>query len=159
MMKFEGTARCFNSEEEAMQALMEGAINAGDVVVIRYEGPKGGPGMREMLAPTATIMGMGLGDSVALITDGRFSGGTRGPCIGHISPEAAVGGPIALVQDGDKIALDIPSRSLELKVSDQEMDQRRQRWQAPEPKIKKGWLSRYASVVTSANTGAICKAR
>ncbi|MDK2847039.1 MAG: dihydroxy-acid dehydratase [Desulfuromonadales bacterium] len=159
MMKFEGTARCFNSEEEAMQALMEGAINAGDVVVIRYEGPKGGPGMREMLAPTATIMGMGLGDSVALITDGRFSGGTRGPCIGHISPEAAVGGPIALVQDGDKIALDIPSRSLELKVTDQEMDQRRQRWQAPEPKIKKGWLSRYASVVTSANTGAICKAR
>jgi dihydroxy-acid dehydratase len=159
MMKFEGTARCFNSEEEAMQALMAGAIKAGDVVVIRYEGPKGGPGMREMLAPTATIMGMGLGDSVALITDGRFSGGTRGPCIGHISPEAAVGGPIALVQDGDKIALDIPSRSLELKVTDQEMDQRRQRWQAPEPKIKKGWLSRYASVVTSANTGAICKAR
>jgi dihydroxy-acid dehydratase len=159
MMKFEGTARCFNSEEEAMQALMGGVVKAGDVVVIRYEGPKGGPGMREMLAPTATIMGLGLGDSVALITDGRFSGGTRGPCIGHVSPEAAVGGPIALVQDGDGIVLDIPSRRLELKVSDQELEERRQRWQAPEPKITKGWLARYASVVTSANTGAICKAR
>lgn len=158
MMTFEGTARCFNSEEEAMQALMDGVIKAGDVVVIRYEGPKGGPGMREMLAPTATIMGLGLGDSVALITDGRFSGGTRGPCIGHVSPEAAVGGPIALVEDGDGIILDIPSRSLRLKVSDGELEERRKRWQAPEPKIKKGWLSRYAAVVTSANTGAICKA-
>jgi dihydroxy-acid dehydratase len=158
MMQFEGTARCFNSEEEAMQALMGGVVKAGDVVVIRYEGPKGGPGMREMLAPTATIMGLGLGDSVALITDGRFSGGTRGPCIGHVSPEAAVGGPIALVEDGDTIVLDIPSRRLVLKVSDEVLEERRQRWQAPEPKIKKGWLSRYAAVVTSANTGAICQA-
>jgi dihydroxy-acid dehydratase len=159
MMKFEGTARCFNSEEDAMQALMNGVIKAGDVVVIRYEGPKGGPGMREMLAPTATLMGLGLGDSVALITDGRFSGGTRGPCIGHVSPEAAVGGTIALVEDGDVIELDIPNRRLELKVPEQVLEERRQRWQAPEPKIKKGWLSRYASVVTSANTGAICQAR
>ncbi|MGE4545015.1 MAG: dihydroxy-acid dehydratase [Pedobacter sp.] len=158
MMQFEGTARCFNSEEEAMQALMGGVVKAGDVVVIRYEGPKGGPGMREMLAPTATIMGLGLGDSVALITDGRFSGGTRGPCIGHVSPEAAVGGPIALVEDGDTIVLDIPSRRLVLKVSDEVLEERRQSWQAPEPKIKKGWLSRYAAVVTSANTGAICQA-
>ncbi len=158
MMQFEGTARCFNSEEEAMQALMGGIVKAGDVVVIRYEGPKGGPGMREMLAPTATIMGLGLGDSVALITDGRFSGGTRGPCIGHVSPEAAVGGPIALVEDGDCIVLDIPTRKLSLKVSDEVLEERRQRWQAPEPKIKKGWLSRYAAVVTSANTGAICQA-
>ena len=157
-MQFEGTARCFNSEEEAMQALMGGIVKAGDVVVIRYEGPKGGPGMREMLAPTATIMGLGLGDSVALITDGRFSGGTRGPCIGHVSPEAAVGGPIALVEDGDCIVLDIPTRKLSLKVSDEVLEERRQRWQAPEPKIKKGWLSRYAAVVTSANTGAICQA-
>ncbi|APG26042.1 MULTISPECIES: dihydroxy-acid dehydratase [Syntrophotalea] len=159
MMKFEGTARCFNSEEDAMQALMNGVVKAGDVVVIRYEGPKGGPGMREMLAPTATLMGLGLGDSVALITDGRFSGGTRGPCIGHVSPEAAVGGTIALVEDGDVIELDIPTRRLELKVPEQVLEERRQRWQAPEPKIKKGWLSRYASVVTSANTGAICQAR
>ncbi len=115
--------------------------------------------MREMLAPTATLMGLGLGDSVALITDGRFSGGTRGPCIGHVSPEAAVGGTIALVEDGDVIELDIPTRRLELKVPEQVLEERRQRWQAPEPKIKKGWLSRYASVVTSANTGAICQAR
>ncbi|MEJ2201763.1 MAG: dihydroxy-acid dehydratase [Desulfuromonadaceae bacterium] len=130
----------------------------GDVVVIRYEGPKGGPGMREMLAPTATLMGLGLGDSVALITDGRFSGGTRGPCIGHISPEAALGGAIALVEDGDMIALDIPNRKLELQVSEQVLAERRARWQTPEPKIQTGWLARYAAVVTSANTGAICKA-
>jgi len=158
MMTFEGRARCFDSEEAAMEALMNGRIAAGDVVVIRYEGPKGGPGMREMLAPTATLMGLGLGDSVALITDGRFSGGTRGPCIGHISPEAAVGGPIALVEEGDRIRLDIPNRSLELQVSGAELDKRRAAWQAPEPKIKTGWLARYAKVVTSANTGAICTA-
>jgi dihydroxy-acid dehydratase len=157
MMTFEGRARCFDSEEQAMAALMSGEIVAGDVVVIRYEGPKGGPGMREMLAPTATLMGLGLGDSVALITDGRFSGGTRGPCIGHISPEAAVGGPIALVEDGDRIRLDIPSRRLELLVDDEVLKQRRASWSKPEPKIKKGWLSRYAAVVTSANTGAICR--
>jgi dihydroxy-acid dehydratase len=155
MMRFTGKARCFDSEETAMAALMEGRISSGEVVVIRYEGPKGGPGMREMLAPTAAIMGLGLGDSVALITDGRFSGGTRGPCIGHISPEAAEGGPIAFVQEGDTISLDIPNRRLELQVDDATMEKRRAGWTRPEPKIKRGWLSRYATVVTSANTGAI----
>ncbi len=158
MMRFTGKARCFDSEEGAMAALMEGRVVAGDVVVIRYEGPKGGPGMREMLAPTAALMGLGLGDSVALITDGRFSGGTRGPCIGHISPEAAVGGTIALVEDGDLIELNIPERRLELKVDAATLEQRRGGWQAPEPKIKTGWLARYAKVVTSANTGAITQA-
>ncbi|TRO83997.1 dihydroxy-acid dehydratase [Trichloromonas acetexigens] len=158
MMRFSGKARCFESEEAAMTALMGGQVVAGDVVVIRYEGPKGGPGMREMLAPTATLMGLGLGDSVALITDGRFSGGTRGPCIGHVSPEAAVGGPIALVEDGDTIELDIPNRALKLQVDDVVLAERRARWSRPEPKIKTGWLARYAAVVTSANTGAICKA-
>ena len=158
MMNFEGRARCFNSEESAMEALMGGQVVAGDLVVIRYEGPKGGPGMREMLAPTATLMGLGLGDSVALITDGRFSGGTRGPCIGHISPEAAEGGPIALVADGDLIRLDIPNRKLELLVDDDELARRKAAWIAPEPKIKTGWLARYAKVVTSANTGAVCEA-
>jgi len=128
------------------------------VVVIRYEGPKGGPGMREMLAPTAAIMGMGLGDSVALITDGRFSGGTRGPCIGHISPEAAEGGPIALVVDGDRILLDIPARKLELLVDETTLATRRAQWKAPEPKIRGGWLARYAKVVTSAHTGAVTTA-
>jgi dihydroxy-acid dehydratase len=158
MMQFTGTARCYDSEERAMAAMMGGEIRGGDVVVIRYEGPKGGPGMREMLAPTAALMGLGLGDSVALITDGRFSGGTRGPCIGHISPEAAVGGPIALVENGDTIVLDIPARSLKLMVSDEVLAERRARWSAPEPKIKKGWLARYAKVVTSAHTGAITTA-
>ena len=158
MMQFEGTARCFDAEELAMAAIMEGKITSGDVVVIRYEGPKGGPGMREMLAPTAAIMGMGLGDSVALITDGRFSGGTRGPCIGHISPEAAEGGPIALVEEGDRILLDIPARRLELLVDEATLAARRAQWQAPEPKIKTGWLARYAKVVTSAHTGAVTTA-
>lgn len=158
MMLFEGTARCFNSEELAMTALMEGKVVAGDLVVIRYEGPKGGPGMREMLAPTAAIMGLGLGDSVALITDGRFSGGTRGPCVGHISPEAAEGGPIALIEDGDRILLDIPNRRLNLLVDEATLAERRGRWQAPEPKIKGGWLARYARVVTSAYTGAVTTA-
>ncbi len=158
MMRFTGKARCFDSEEEAMTALMDGKISSGDVVVIRYEGPKGGPGMREMLAPTAAIMGLGLGDSVALITDGRFSGGTRGPCIGHISPEAAEGGPIALVEEGDMISLDIPGRRLELLVDEETLAKRREAWRPPEPKIKKGWLSRYAKVVTSAYTGAITTA-
>jgi len=158
MMQFEGVARCFDAEEQAMAAIMEGKIISGDVVVIRYEGPKGGPGMREMLAPTAAIMGLGLGDSVALITDGRFSGGTRGPCIGHISPEAAEGGPIALVEDGDRILLDIPARRLELLVDEATLADRRSRWQAPQPKIKTGWLARYAKVVTSAHTGAVTSA-
>jgi len=158
MMNFEGVARCYDSEEAAMEALMGGEVVSGDVVVIRYEGPKGGPGMREMLAPTATLMGLGLGDSVALITDGRFSGGTRGPCIGHISPEAAEGGVIALVENGDRIRLDIPNRKLELLVDDEELARRKESWKAPEAKIKTGWLARYAKVVTSSNTGAICKA-
>ncbi|WP_429885049.1 dihydroxy-acid dehydratase [Geoalkalibacter halelectricus] len=157
MMRFEGQARCFESEEAAMAALMGGQIRGGEVVVIRYEGPKGGPGMREMLAPTATLMGLGLGDSVALITDGRFSGGTRGPCIGHISPEAAEGGPIALVEDGDLISLDIPARRLELKVDEATLAARREKWRKPEPKIKTGWLARYAKVVTSAYTGAVTR--
>lgn len=158
MMKFEGVARCFDSEELAMQALMDGVVKSGDVVVIRYEGPKGGPGMREMLAPTAALMGLGLGDSVALITDGRFSGGTRGPCIGHISPEAAEGGPIALIEDGDRIILDIPERRLDLLVDESVLAERRAKWSAPEPKIKTGWLARYAKVVTSAYTGAVTTA-
>ena len=158
MMKFTGRARCFDSEEAAMKAILARTIKAGEVVVIRYEGPKGGPGMREMLAPTATLMGMGMGDSVALITDGRFSGGTRGPCIGHISPEAMEGGPIALIKDGDTIELDIPARKIELKVSAEELSVRKKAWKMPQPKIKDGWLARYAKVVTSANTGAVVKA-
>ncbi len=155
MMRFTGRARVFDSEEEAMKAILGKTIKSGDCLVIRYEGPRGGPGMREMLAPTATLMGMGLGDSVALITDGRFSGGTRGPCIGHISPEAMEGGAIALVKDGDTIELDIPQRTITLKVDDEEIEKRRRGWKAPEPKIKRGWLARYAKVVTSANTGAV----
>ncbi|HBG47879.1 MAG TPA: dihydroxy-acid dehydratase [Deltaproteobacteria bacterium] len=157
MMRFTGKARVFDSEEAAMKAILGRRIKAGEVLVIRYEGPKGGPGMREMLAPTATLMGMGLGESVALITDGRFSGGTRGPCIGHISPEAMEGGPIALVKDGDVIELDIPARKIELKVSEKELAERRKAWKMPSPKIKGGWLARYAKVVTSANTGAVVK--
>ncbi len=157
MMRFTGRARVFDSEEEAMKAIFGKTIKSGDVVVIRYEGPKGGPGMREMLAPTATLMGMGLGESVALITDGRFSGGTRGPCVGHISPEAMEGGPIALVSEGDIIELDIPGRTLELKVSADELKKRKLEWKAPQPKIKNGWLSRYAKAVTSAYTGAVLK--
>ncbi|GMR04900.1 MAG: dihydroxy-acid dehydratase [Thermodesulfobacteriota bacterium] len=157
MMRFTGRARVFDSEEAAMKAILGKSIKKGDCVVIRYEGPKGGPGMREMLAPTATLMGMGLGDSVALLTDGRFSGGTRGPCIGHISPEAMEGGIIALVKEGDAIHLDIHRRSLELKVSEEELEKRRKVWSPPEPKIKKGWLSRYAKHVTSAYTGAVLK--
>ena len=140
-----------------MKAIMGGRIKAGHLVVIRYEGPKGGPGMREMLAPTAAIMGLGLGDSVALITDGRFSGGTRGPCIGHISPEAMEGGPIGVVEDGDTIKLDIPNRSLTLQVDNAVLEKRRTAWKAPEPKIKTGWLSRYSKLVTSAYTGAVLK--
>jgi dihydroxy-acid dehydratase len=155
MMKFEGVAKVFDSEEEAMKAILHGRIKPGDVVVIRYEGPKGGPGMREMLSPTATIAGMGLSESVALITDGRFSGGTRGPCIGHISPEAMEGGPIAVVKDGDRIRIDIPARKVELLLSEGEIKKRLKKWKRPEPKIKKGYLSRYATVVSSAAQGAV----
>lgn len=155
MLVHEGPARVFESEEEAQAAINAGKIAAGDVIVIRYEGPKGGPGMREMLAPTAAIMGMGLGNSVALITDGRFSGATRGACIGHVSPEAASGGPIAFVQDGDMIAIDIPARKLDLKVSDEEMARRRENWTPKAPNVTKGYLARYAKSVSSANKGAI----
>jgi dihydroxy-acid dehydratase len=158
MHRFEGRAIVFDSEEEAMKAIMGGKAKPGHVIVIRYEGPKGGPGMREMLSPTSAISGMGLGDSVALLTDGRFSGGTRGPCIGHISPEAAEGGPIAVVRNGDRIILDIPNRTLEMRVSKAEIKKRLSKWRPREPKIKSGWLARYAKVVTSANTGAVVKA-
>jgi dihydroxy-acid dehydratase len=154
MLRFEGKARVFDREENAQQAILSGSIREGDVVVIRYEGPRGGPGMREMLAPTSAIMGMGL-KRVVLLTDGRFSGGTRGPCIGHISPEAAEGGPLGLLVEGDTIALDIPGRSLEWKVDDKEMARRRTNWNAPPPKIARGYLARYARLVTSAHTGAI----
>jgi dihydroxy-acid dehydratase len=157
MKKFEGTAIVFDSEEESMKAILGNKIKPGHVIVIRYEGPKGGPGMREMLSPTSAISGMGLGDSVVLLTDGRFSGGTRGPCIGHISPEAAEGGPIAVVRNGDRIVLDIPNRTLMLKLSKAEIKKRLSKWKPREPKIKSGWLARYAKVVTSANTGAIVR--
>ena len=155
MLKMEGPARVFDCEEDAIDAIKGGAIKEGDVVVIRYEGPKGGPGMREMLNPTSAIMGMGLGSSVALITDGRFSGASRGACIGHVSPEAAVGGPIALVEEGDTISIDINANSLNVKVSDEEMQRRRENWVPREPKITTGYLARYASLVTSGNRGAI----
>jgi dihydroxy-acid dehydratase len=155
MMVHTGPARVFESEEEAVEAIMGLKIKPGDVIVIRYEGPKGGPGMREMLTPTAAVSGMGLGESVALITDGRFSGATRGASIGHISPEAAEGGPISLVQDGDLISIDIPNNKLDILVEVDELEKRKKRWRKPEPKITKGYLARYARLVTSASTGAI----
>ena len=157
MMKFEGTARVFNSEEDGMKAILNNVIKPGDVVVIRYEGPKGGPGMREMLSPTAAIAGMGLSESVALITDGRFSGGTRGPCIGHISPEAMEGGVIAIVKDGDRIRIDIAKRKIDVLLSDKEIKDRFSTWKPLKPKITKGYLARYAKMVTSAGTGAVVK--
>jgi dihydroxy-acid dehydratase len=157
MMKFEGVAIVFDSEEEAMKAILAGKVKPGHVVVIRYEGPKGGPGMREMLSPTSTIAGMGLSESVALITDGRFSGGTRGPCIGHISPEAMEGGPLAIVKDGDLIKIDIQKRSLDLFLGKEEIQKRIESWKRPEPKIGKGYLARYARFVSSADEGAIMK--
>jgi len=157
MMKFTGIAKVYDGEEIAMKAILNDEVKAGNIVVIRYEGPKGGPGMREMLLPTATIVGKGLSDSVALITDGRFSGGTQGPCIGHVSPEAMEGGPIGIVKDGDKITIDIPNRKLELHISEEEMKDRVSKWSPPEPKIKTGYLSRYAKLVTSANTGAVVR--
>ena len=155
MMVHEGPARVFDCEEDAIAAIKGGAIHAGDVVVIRYEGPKGGPGMREMLNPTSAIAGMGLGSSVALITDGRFSGASRGASIGHVSPEAAVGGPIALVEEGDLIQINIPEMTLDLAVSDEELAARKAKWQPREPKVTSGYLSRYAAMVTSGNRGAI----
>jgi dihydroxy-acid dehydratase len=155
MRHFRGPARCYDSEEEAMEAILGNEIPDGSWVVVRYEGPRGGPGMREMLNPTAALTGMGKEDKVALLTDGRFSGGTRGPCVGHISPEAAAGGPLALVQDGDEIEIDLDSRTLELLVDPEELERRRQSWQAPPSKIRTGWLGRYARMVTSAAQGAV----
>ena len=157
MMKFTGKAKCFDSEEKAMEAILGGKIKPGDFVVIRYEGPSGGPGMREMLAPTSALMGMGLGDSVALVTDGRFSGGTRGPCIGHVSPEAAAGGLIALIKNGDNIHINIPKRKLELKVSAAEISKRKKSWKPKKAKAVSGYLSRYAKLIGSASTGAVYK--
>ncbi|MBU1906238.1 MAG: dihydroxy-acid dehydratase [Candidatus Omnitrophica bacterium] len=155
MNRFKGRARVFNREEEAMRAILGGKIKKGDCIVIRYEGPSGGPGMREMLAPTASIVGMGLADSVALITDGRFSGGTKGPCIGHISPEASAAGPIAILKEGDIISIDIPRRKLEVKLSKAEIEKRFRSWKAIAPKIRTGYLSRYSKLVSSADKGAI----
>lgn len=155
LLTYEGTAKCYDSEEAAIKAITGGEIKEGHVVVIRYEGPKGGPGMREMLNPTAVITGMGL--KVALLTDGRFSGASRGACVGHISPEAMEGGPIALVKDGDRILVDVPNRRLELLVDEAELARRKAAWKRPEPKVKTGYLSRYARLVTSANTGAVLK--
>jgi len=155
MMRHEGPAIVFESQEEACAGILGGRVKPGHVVVIRYEGPKGGPGMQEMLAPTANIMGMGLGDRVALITDGRFSGGTRGACIGHVSPEAAEGGPIALIRDGDVIHIDLHERTLNVKITQDELDRRRATWTPPQPKEEKGWLGRYARMVTSGSRGAV----
>jgi dihydroxy-acid dehydratase len=157
MLVNEGPARVFDSEDDAIKAILGGKIKAGDIVVIRYEGPKGGPGMREMLAPTSAIAGMGLDTTVALLTDGRFSGGTRGAAIGHISPEAAEGGPIGLVREGDIIVIDIPKKKLTLKVAPEELKKRKKAFQPKEPSITTGYLGRYAKLVTSAGTGAIFK--
>ena len=157
MMQHQGPARVYDSEEAASAAIMEGQINKGDVIVVRYEGPKGGPGMREMLTPTSAIAGMGLDAHVALITDGRFSGGTRGAAIGHVSPEAMDGGPVSLIQEGDIIAIDITAKTITLKVDDAELAARREAWTPPEPRITKGYMARYAKVVSSANTGAVIK--
>ena len=159
MLVHEGPARVFECEEDAIEAIKGGKIVAGDVVVIRYEGPKGGPGMREMLNPTSAIAGMGLGSSVALITDGRFSGASRGASIGHVSPEAAVGGPIALIEEGDIIQIDIPNLSLNAKISDEELAARKAKWQPREPKVTTGYLARYAAMVTSGNRGAILEVK
>ena len=155
MLVYQGTAKCFNSEEAGVKAIMEGQIHDGDVVVIRYEGPKGGPGMQEMLNPTAVITGMNL--KVGLITDGRFSGASQGACIGHVSPEAMEGGPIALIEDGDLITIDIPNRKLQLEVSEEELVRRKAAWHQPDPKIKTGYLARYARLTTSASTGAVLR--
>ncbi len=157
MLQHSGPARVFESEEEAQAAILGGSIKAGDVVVIRYCGPRGGPGMPEMLSPTSAIIGMGLGESVALLTDGRFSGGTQGACVGHVSPEAAEGGPIALVEEGDRITVDIPNRLLQLEVAEEELAARRARWQPPAPKITTGYAARYAKLVTSGSTGAVLR--
>jgi dihydroxy-acid dehydratase len=157
MMQHEGPARVFNSQEEALRAILEGQIRPGDVVVIRYEGPKGGPGMQEMLAPTSALMGMGLGKSVALITDGRFSGATRGACVGHISPEAAAGGPIAALRDGDIVSVDLVNNRLDVRLPEGELEERLRRLPAWTPTVTSPWLRRYAQFVTSADTGAVLR--
>ncbi len=157
MLRHEGPARVFDSEDDATQAILNGRIQAGDIVIVRYEGPMGGPGMREMLTPTSAIAGMQLDGQVALLTDGRFSGGTRGAAIGHISPEAAQGGPLALVHEGDRISIDIPGKRIILKVDDAELENRRRSWQPPAPKVTSGYLARYARLVGSADTGAVVK--
>jgi dihydroxy-acid dehydratase len=155
MLQFTGTARVFDSEDAAMDYLRAGKVVPQDILIIRYEGPKGGPGMRESLALTAAVAGCGLGDKIAIVTDGRFSGGTRNLSIGHVSPEAADGGPLALVEDGDGIAIDLPTRKLDLLVPEEELTARRERWRKPAPKFTKGWLARYARSVSSAASGAI----
>ena len=155
ILRFSGPARVFESQDTAVEAILGGKIQAGDVVVIRYEGPRGGPGMREMLSPTGAIMGRGLGDKVALITDGRFSGGSHGFVVGHISPEAALGGPIGLLRDGDAIAIDAVKRTLEIKLSAAELRKRRAKWKAPKPYATKGVLAKYARIVSSASLGAV----
>jgi dihydroxy-acid dehydratase len=157
MLRHTGPAVIYDSEEESMKGIVNGQVKAGDVVIIRYEGPKGGPGMRETLAPTSAIAGAGLSESVALITDGRFSGGTRGPCIGHVSPEAAVGGPIALVRTGDKISIDIPGRKVDLLVDPTELRERQKSWKQPKPKFTGGVLARYMNSVTSASKGGVLR--
>jgi dihydroxy-acid dehydratase len=155
MMQFTGTARVFDSEEAAMAYLREGKVVEKDVLIVRYEGPRGGPGMRESLALTAAVAGCGLGDKIAIVTDGRFSGGTRNLSVGHVSPEAAMGGPIALVRDGDPIRVDLPARQLDLVVDEAELARRRAAWQPPAPKFRRGWLARYERLVTSAAHGAV----
>jgi dihydroxy-acid dehydratase len=157
MRTFKGRARVFESEEETVAAIMKGKVKAGDAVIVRYEGPKGGPGMREMLTPTSVLVGRGLDRGVALITDGRFSGGTRGLCIGHVSPEAAEGGPIAHVRNGDPIEIDLDKKKIDLLVAKGEMNKRKAAWKRPEPKIKEGYMARYAKLVTGAASGAIFK--
>jgi dihydroxy-acid dehydratase len=155
MMEFEGTAKVYNREEDAVEAIHRGEVGPGSVVVIRYEGPRGGPGMREMLVATSTIVGYGLEESVALLTDGRFSGATSGPCIGHISPEASAGGPIGLIEEGDRIIINVPERRIDLDVSAEELEARRKNWKPLEPRVTKGYLARYASMVSSADKGAV----
>jgi dihydroxy-acid dehydratase len=157
MLRHEGPARVFESEEEATEAIMRGKINRGDVLIIRYEGPKGGPGMREMLTPTSALAGMGLDTHVALVTDGRFSGGTRGACIGHVSPEAMEGGAIALVEDGDLVVIDIRNKGINVRLTEEDLKKRLSHWKPPEPKITSGYMSRYAEGVSSASEGAVIK--
>lgn len=155
LLRHRGPARVFDNEEEAVEAMRSGRIREGDVVVIRYEGPRGGPGMREMLNPTATLAGMGMADKVVLVTDGRFSGGTRGAAVGHVSPEAAQGGPIALVEEGDVVELDVPARTIRLEVPGEVLEERRRSWRPPEPRVGTGYLAEYARRVSSASRGAV----